>query len=964
MKEEQGMYLNELNIYVIYLLNFIWDKPNLAVILLQNADIIDIKSNLAPFFCNFFFENYLSPHCLEDNLIYVITSLLKNEIMNLKEESDYNCFLDETSVGLLLGELKFKNEIRAFFRKIINPTIEKLEFKYWKIELSFEDTFLNTKDENEENLEEELDNINTTYEDQTILNKYLINLTEDYIEKERDQYKNNNKENVYNEYLAMLTNEIMEGNKHFFDKFETCKELYGQYKINFCIVIDCLNQLISDIKSNINSFPDSLKLICKIISLLIQKKFPKISKKGKNAFIGKFIFNTIFIPFLSEPLEKLLLTKYLICKNTEKNCKLIAMILSKIFLGEIFPARDNNYAPFNLYFADKIKDIVDIYDKIVKVNLPEVAKKIINDELDENYELNNEESISSKLICFQFDDIIAIIDNIKKNKELFDKDNIDKGFKKTFEKLVNEGCSEIIKNIKNDKKIKLSLKSLNASKIDDNSKDIKDLKDNKRDNSKAISIENSIEDKEIHYYFYMSEILVNEKFDDFFKLEDKTTISSNLVGATEEEIIKNNIQKVKECICIILENYETLSEKRFPEEKIKKAKMIFKDIKKASSLNSSFINNTIPSKWYLSSLFEYLEKLPEEYIINDYELLFKEIKEETNYFMEKKLNFDFLSIFQEKLQFSKKNLYNANYIKEKINELKINEKLNKFINSYPIPITFLFCHNSNIFEIKSKKENLQDNISIIKGKSKTRYLLKTIDAFIKVFPNLVKYQIYQDENTLELIEKLKLPEKIDDYIKIIKTNLDKVFNDNQQTKLAQKRIYDYIMTRIYNKIFPQTEEEDDKLYQKCIILAWIEPKHFIDENKIFNLENIKNDFHYFMSQIEQEKSPSFKFSNLRKIFNLINDSAEFYGQEIEENDDTLKIFLYLLIKEQPTKLYSNSKYMNLFLSYKQNIEEKKEINNFLSLCYKIKKIDYSNLSNINKEEYILKCREASLDQAK
>ena len=59
--------------------------------------------------------------------------------------------------------------------------------------------------------------------------------------------------------------------------------------------------------------------------------------------------------------------------------------------------------------------------------------------------------------------------------------------------------------------------------------------------------------------------------DEFFELENKTIISSNLVGATEEEIIKNNIQKVKECICIILENYETLSEKRFPEEKIKKA---------------------------------------------------------------------------------------------------------------------------------------------------------------------------------------------------------------------------------------------------------------------------------------------------------------------------------------------------------------------------------------------------------
>ena len=227
---------------------------------------------------------------------------------------------------------------------------------------------------------------------------------------------------------------------------------------------------------------------------------------------------------------------------------------------------------------------MDIYDKIIRVNLPDIANKVIKGELNENYKLNNEEMISSKLICFQFDDIVSIIDSIGRNKEFFFKDNIEKGFKKTYEKITNESCSEIIRSIKDDKKIKLSLKSINMDKDnkdnkenkdnkDNNSKRSRDSKENKRDSLKEIPKEESLEEKEdIRYYFYIFEILVNENYKEFFKLERKNTIASNLVGATEEEIIKNNIQKVKECICIILENYETLSEKRFPLEKAKNSK--------------------------------------------------------------------------------------------------------------------------------------------------------------------------------------------------------------------------------------------------------------------------------------------------------------------------------------------------------------------------------------------------------
>ena len=123
MKEEEGKYLKELNIYIIKLLNYFWQQPILTAELLSLSNIFDLKGNLAPFFSNFFYENYLSTIDIEDNLLFILTILLKKEIMNLKDKNDYNSFLDETCAGIVLSELKLKNDNGKYFRRIINKTI-------------------------------------------------------------------------------------------------------------------------------------------------------------------------------------------------------------------------------------------------------------------------------------------------------------------------------------------------------------------------------------------------------------------------------------------------------------------------------------------------------------------------------------------------------------------------------------------------------------------------------------------------------------------------------------------------------------------------------------------------------------------------------------------------------------------------------------------------------------------------
>ena len=71
----------------------------------MNSKIEDVRSNLAPFFVNNFYKNILSSVYMEDNLMYLISLILIEEIKGLRKER-YNKFLEETVSGYILEQLK------------------------------------------------------------------------------------------------------------------------------------------------------------------------------------------------------------------------------------------------------------------------------------------------------------------------------------------------------------------------------------------------------------------------------------------------------------------------------------------------------------------------------------------------------------------------------------------------------------------------------------------------------------------------------------------------------------------------------------------------------------------------------------------------------------------------------------------------------------------------------------------
>ena len=92
--------------------------------MLLNADINDIKENLANFIVHNLYNNINN----DVQIIYIITLILKKEIKNLNN--------NETCCGTILKELSKKKELKFFFKTIFFDIFKKLETSYSSIDLN------------------------------------------------------------------------------------------------------------------------------------------------------------------------------------------------------------------------------------------------------------------------------------------------------------------------------------------------------------------------------------------------------------------------------------------------------------------------------------------------------------------------------------------------------------------------------------------------------------------------------------------------------------------------------------------------------------------------------------------------------------------------------------------------------------------------------------------------------------
>jgi len=274
--EEPESYLLDLNTYIPKFLTYLWELPKVVSLLLLNSDINDVKKVLAPFFCNNFYQNVLSPYTVEGNLLYIISFLLMDEIDKLNSVAQINNFLNNTPCGYLIYELKNKSDIQTFSKTIIQKIVEKIEVSSSgkKLNLNIEN-LINEIKNNEKELKKEYKSVedceemiflantdnsmdgeddknnkkgnyfetylnNNKKTSELFISKYMMDLDKKELEKIKDNYK---KQDNMNEYITKFINDCnsdpdLFSNNKFIDK--VYKQKYSKLLLTF-YRIDFLN---------------------------------------------------------------------------------------------------------------------------------------------------------------------------------------------------------------------------------------------------------------------------------------------------------------------------------------------------------------------------------------------------------------------------------------------------------------------------------------------------------------------------------------------------------------------------------------------------------------------------------------------------------------------------------------------------------------------------------------------------
>ena len=995
--KEELASLKGLNIYINNLMQQLWEQPKLVYLILSNSNIKDIKDNLAYFFCNNFYENILNPNYIEDNLLFVFALLLKKEINNLRSLKDVNIFLMETTCGFLLEQLKERKDVQLYFKKILIDVIEKTEEVFSSKEISFDikkieeeikilrkgkkdpksliekkelnqfylqknkEITLNFDEENNENdkkLDKEEEKKKLFYK------KYMLNMTLEELKKVSVLNEENQEKDIKDDMKLYINifiknsemNEEVYKNDEFFisiGKSQLAQDILSIYQNMFIGLIEIIDKLIQNLLDNIDLIPYSIKAISKILILLAKKKFPQITIIELNILLSKFFLNQLLSNMLYNP-SLLLLINNIISENTLSNLKLISSILLKFISGKLYQNYINecNLIPFNWFFLKEMPKMIKFFKNLSKdVNLPLIINKLINGELEKNltfeYFKEKNEMIGHKSICYSYDDLFILLDNIDRCKNILFTDEKSSLLKKTYEKLNKENAVKILDNIRNNPQYEIHKQKKEKTEI-------------------KIPIKK---------YFLINDLLINHKKTELFKTKDI------------EDMHINNIYSIKNNICYLFKNNKIIDESDFNinnenMKDIHKLTMIdiLNKFKQLNNLSDYSFNDETSENMNIIWLIDELSSLNDEFKKNDYQNILLEIYQKTNLSINN-INYNDLTYCFDKLRIAKRyNNFNEE-AKNIILNIDINNKVKNIVDNENIPVEIHFKYKKNqkelkIETIKKAKKNFHTHEKDNNFISFESYdVCQTINSFIKAFPDIAIISILNEDDIFEIHKQMEINKKLDNYFKIIETHFskyihkdssnnltvlsdDNYFFSNEEFEKINLKIKDYIIEKLYEKIFPKNPDFlDNKIYLNCLKLSWTEPKHFLKEqiigknNENFDFKRFIGEMKIIMKNIEKEKIPWKKIEFLSKILNIMDkcfrDKVKVnYGQSFFKC-----LIIYTIVKIQPTNLHSNCLFTKQFIENNKNKTAENMLEILIESCIFFNDISYENLLGVTEKEF-------------
>ena len=291
-------------------------------------------------------------------------------------------------------------------------------------------------------------------------------------------------------------------------------------------------------------------------------------------------------------------------------------------------------------------------------------------------------------------------------------------------------------------------------------------------------------------------------------------------------------------------------------------------------------------------------------------------------------------------------------------DIYLNLQVRDIIENENIQVDMIFkYHNREKVFLLLKPTIIEDKMKELTGEiiNKFKKRCSNVEEFIKRFPNMEKYQLKDEIDILTEINQLEIPQKINDYIQFIFKNIDKnKFNKEELIKIENK-IFDYILNKLYNKLYPAYPHKTDlDILKNCHKLSWTESKHFIEkkQNKENNYDIFMDDIKQLFDNLEKEKSPRKKLIIIDDIFKTVSNIISFNGQDEKGGgaDDLMAILLYIFVRVEPKQIYSDLQYIQLFMKDKTGAKQY-QIVHLSNICEIMKNISHEQLYGVTEEEF-------------
>lgn len=976
------------SMYIEKMMLYIRSNQDILYRLLTSCKTSSSKATLSSFVVNFLYSNIFSSESIDEELLLFLYRSLKFEIEKLNKTFEPECFLSEekgTINSYLLSNLIRNDDIKVYFNKILASTISKIDGqeenklltldpliitkniqnqkskKGSKSQLGLNDndlrkvfraretisndTFMTSDSENS-HLSQEVAVLEglSGMSKEMFFSTYIPDFGKDDIRTAMSKQTNQQ----MNEYLFKQLSELKNKKETYFSNVDMINNVYqskdatdvlDNFYINFSNIVDIISELFNNLCANIEIIPNSLRYISKIIALLIKKKFPNIVQVELNGFIAQFFFEKILKPIFTMADYSGLLKSTILLSNTKDNIKLIHKIIQKLVGGSFFNCnKDPNFTILNRFFIQIMPKVLDFFEKLIDVELPPLIEKIVQNTAGEDciencplflyqydyFKENPEELLRDISICYNVEDILAILDIIKNNQKImfaknpFTNEKEFNNFKMAYDKLIMSEHMRKLIEVKN---------------TDNKEKQKRYVLIKKREHSKVFS--EIMEYKNQHFQFQ----------------EIKTP-------KDDKEKEQNTMYKVKNALCKILFNFKSIPKKNFFGYKVNSTEDFLSALSKLAKITYCNLDTSVESDWFILSLKSHITKLPKKYLEDDYSLFYRELENDIKTVVDRIERtsmgevIDSLRLADNNMKLTEKNVRD-------LEQIELNNKIQTFLNTSVIESTMSFVQKkeSSKFIIKSNKGSSNNKFKylddfLFEKKKDYGVVCKNIFQFTKSFPHLEKIEHEHPGQLIEYEQKFEVPKALYSYFATVKSSIEdfelffeeknKKKDKNEEVKQkkvdkAQKKqedkekknyivisvyeiVTNYIMNRIYDKVFPHEQDQNDYLiYQQCLKLSWVEPNNMVSIPNL-NLDNILPRTVGLIKEMDFEKSPEGKLRLVSKVIQIIlNNSTYCLGSKIEGGmDDQVPMLIYVIIKAQPFRFSSNIDYLDLFLGGKDS----------------------------------------------